>query len=99
MQPPPLMLNGPPQNIAAIIAVSPESRTADQQSELAKYFRSSDHELARLQAAVAESEKLQVDERLSGAGPCLGAAQQPGVFVQSMTIRRSGCPINRTSPE
>ena len=97
--PPPLMLDGPPQNITAIVAVAPESRTADQQSELAKYFRSLDGQLASLQAALAEGEKLQVDERLSGAGPCLGTAQQPCILVQSMTIRRSGCSIDQTSPE
>ena len=71
---PPLMLNGPPQNIAAIVAIPADHRTPEQQAELTKYYRSMDAELARLEAAVAESAKFDVDKRLSGAaGPRLGA--------------------------
>jgi hypothetical protein len=78
---PPLMLNGPPQNIAAIVAIAVEKRTSEQQIELSKYFRSMDGELARLQAAIAESSKLQVDQRLSGAQDLVWALINSPAFL------------------
>jgi hypothetical protein len=78
---PPLMLNGPPQNIAAIVAIAPDKRTAEQITELAKYYRSMDGELARLEAAVAESAKLGVDQRLSGAQDLVWALINSPAFL------------------
>jgi hypothetical protein len=78
---PPLMLNGPPQNIAAIVSIAPDKRTAEQITELAKYYRSMDGELARLEAAVAESAKLGVDQRLSGAQDLVWALINSPAFL------------------
>jgi hypothetical protein len=78
---PPLLLNGPPQPIAAIVAIAPDQRTADQQAELAKHFRSTDGEYARLQAAVAQSEKLTVDQRLAGAQDLVWALINSPAFL------------------
>jgi hypothetical protein len=78
---PPLMLNGPPQNIAALVAVPAAQRTAEQQAELTKYYRSMDGELHRLEAAVAASAKLDVDKRLSGAQDLVWALINSPAFL------------------
>jgi len=49
----PIQLQGPPENVAKVVAVEPGKRTKEQQAELANYFRSQDAELARLKAEVA----------------------------------------------
>ncbi|MEX2112193.1 MAG: hypothetical protein WD845_03360, partial [Pirellulales bacterium] len=77
----PLMLNGPPPNIAAIVALPADKRTADQQAELARHFRSTDTELARLEAAVVESAKLHVDQRLIGAQDLVWALINSPAFL------------------
>ncbi|HVC94391.1 MAG TPA: PQQ-binding-like beta-propeller repeat protein [Pirellulales bacterium] len=48
--PRPVRLADPPAAVAAILAIAPESRTAEQQAELTKAFRAQDAELARLTA-------------------------------------------------
>ena len=78
---PPLMLNGPPPNIAAIVAISPDKRTPEQQVELARHYRASDAELARLEAAVTQSAKLHSDQRLTGAQDLVWALLNSPAFL------------------
>jgi hypothetical protein len=78
---PPLMPNGPPRNITAIIAIAADQRTPEQQAELARFYRSTDAELARLEAAVAESAKLHVDQRLTGAQDLVWALINSPAFL------------------
>ncbi|MEX2140241.1 MAG: DUF1553 domain-containing protein, partial [Pirellulales bacterium] len=78
---PPLMLNGPPANIAAIVTLPADQRTPEQQAELARHYRATDAELARLEAAVAESAKLQVDQRLTGAQDLVWALINSPAFL------------------
>lgn len=63
----PLRLQGPPAPIAAILAVAPEARTAEQKAELAKHYRAIDAELQHLQALAAEASKQPDAYRLLGA--------------------------------
>jgi hypothetical protein len=77
----PLMLNGPPQNIAAIVATPADKRSAEQQAELVKYYRSLDGELVRLEAAVAESGKVALDKRLAGAQDLVWALVNSPAFL------------------
>jgi hypothetical protein len=63
----PLSLQGPPAPIAAILAVAPEARTAEQKAELEKHFRSIDTDLAGLQRAAAEAAQQPEGYRLLAA--------------------------------
>ncbi|HXT58544.1 MAG TPA: DUF1549 and DUF1553 domain-containing protein, partial [Pirellulales bacterium] len=63
----PLRLEGPPAPIAALLAVAPDARTAEQKAELTKHFRALDPELARLTALATESGKQPDAYRLLGA--------------------------------
>src|SRR5207249_4884363 len=62
----PIMLNGPPDAIMQILAIESPKRTEAQVAELAKYYRSLDTELARLQQTVNDFGKPG-DKRLLGA--------------------------------
>jgi hypothetical protein len=59
-------LNGPPDTLARILAIDPSKRTAEQQAELTRYYRSQDAELLRLMQAVNEFGQPP-DRRLLGA--------------------------------
>jgi hypothetical protein len=63
---PPVPPEGLPDQIAAIVHLPQERRTAAQKTELANYFRSRDTELARLQRELADH-PLPRDPRLIGA--------------------------------
>ncbi len=52
--PGPFKLQGPPDAVAAIFTVPEEQRTPEQKDALARYFRSQDKELARLQKEVTD---------------------------------------------
>ena len=75
------MLDGPPPNIAAIVALPEDQRTAEQQVELARHFRATDAEFARLQTAVTESAKLNSDQRLTGAQDLMWALLNSPAFL------------------
>jgi hypothetical protein len=60
-------LQGPPAPLAAILAVAPAQRTAEQNSELAKQFRAQDAEWTRLTALVAQDSQKPDAYRLLGA--------------------------------
>jgi hypothetical protein len=62
-----LRLEGPPAPIAALLAVAPDARTAEQKAELTKHFRALDPELARLTALATEAGKQPDAYRLLGA--------------------------------
>jgi hypothetical protein len=78
---PPLMLEGPPAEIASIVAIAPDQRTPEQQAELAKHFRATDSEFARLNAAVDQSAKLHSDQRLTGAQDLVWALVNSPAFL------------------
>jgi hypothetical protein len=63
---PPFSLMGPPEAMARILRSEPDQRTGKQKAELAKYYRSLDTELARLNQAV-ENHYVPADKRLLGA--------------------------------
>jgi hypothetical protein len=63
----PLKLQGPPAQVAAILAVAPDARTPEQKTELANYYRSIDAELIRLQQAATDTAKQPDAYRLLGA--------------------------------
>jgi hypothetical protein len=62
---PPLSLKPLPDNLAKILAVEADKRTAEQKAELTRYFRSRDPQLATLQQAAAEIAPP-ADKRLLG---------------------------------
>lgn len=62
---PPVTLKGPPEAIAKVLGIEPDKRTDADKAELARYFRSLDSELARLQRELAESAPPS-DKRLLG---------------------------------
>jgi hypothetical protein len=78
---PPLMPVGPPPSIAAIVALPKDQRSAEQQAELTRHFRASDAEFVRLQTAVAESAKLNSDQRLTGAQDLVWALLNSPAFL------------------
>jgi hypothetical protein len=63
----PLSVQGPPQNIAVILAASAGQRTDAQKAELASYFRSLDPQWGRLSQVAANLENLAGNKRLVGA--------------------------------
>jgi hypothetical protein len=63
--PVPFKLEGPPEPIAKILNIEPPKRTPEQQTELTKYFRSLDPQLANLAKIVADHPKP-ADKRLVG---------------------------------
>jgi hypothetical protein len=63
----PIMLDGPPDAVAKLLAVPADKRTNEQKAELARYYRSLDSELARLNQIVADHPKPPSDKRLLGA--------------------------------
>jgi len=63
---PPISVDGLPDAVAKILAVVPEKRTAQQRTELANYYRSTDAEWMRLQQDLARY-PLPGDKRLLGA--------------------------------
>jgi hypothetical protein len=79
--PPPLALTGPPDAIAAILAVPSAERSDEQRAALAKFFRANDSELARLETALAENAKLQSDPRLMGAQDLVWALINTPAFL------------------
>jgi hypothetical protein len=79
--PPPLSLTGPPEAVAAILATPSADRSAEQHAALAKFFRASDAELARLETALAENAKLQSDPRLIGAQDLVWALINTPAFL------------------
>ena len=50
--PRPLRLEGPPAEIATLLAVPADARTAEQKDRLAEYFRANDEEYQRMRASV-----------------------------------------------
>lgn len=62
---PPISLTGPPANLAAILAIEADKRTAEQKATLESAYRAQDAELARLKAEVA-SFGMPVDKRHPG---------------------------------
>ncbi len=77
----PLMLTGPPEQVAAIVAVPLVKRTPEQRAELEKYYRSIDGELTRLQNGLSEASKLDVDKRLAGAQDLVWALINSPAFL------------------
>jgi hypothetical protein len=63
---PPIPLQGIRDHIAKIVALDPDERSAEQQAELTRYFRSSDEEWVRLKQALADHPKP-LNQRLLGA--------------------------------
>jgi hypothetical protein len=64
--PPPLKLDGPPENISKILHLSPDKRTAAQKTELINHFRTNDGEYAHLTKEL-ERHPFPPDKRLLGA--------------------------------
>ncbi len=56
-----------PANVAAIVALSPETRSPEQQAELAEFYRSQDAGWVRLREAVKQAAEQQKNVRLTGA--------------------------------
>ncbi|MEX0977547.1 MAG: hypothetical protein WDZ48_01770, partial [Pirellulales bacterium] len=65
--PQPLNMPSLPANIAEILAIAPDSRSAEQKSALAAHYRTLDGEWVRLRAAVTSAEGQQKNIRLTGA--------------------------------
>ena len=63
---PPILLNGPPAPIAAILNTEPDKRTPEQKAEMTRHFRAQDAEYGRLVQRVAEY-PAPVDKRQPGA--------------------------------
>jgi hypothetical protein len=64
---PPVGLNTPPDAVVRILQIPPGRRTAEEASELSKYFQALDSELARLRQALADQPKPPADKRALGA--------------------------------
>jgi hypothetical protein len=79
--PPPLSLAGPPEEVAAILAVPSADRSAEQNAALAKFLRANDSELVRLENAIAENAKQQSDPRLMGAQDLVWALINTPAFL------------------
>jgi hypothetical protein len=78
---PPVQLQGTvPENIAKIIDVPKEERTADQEKAVANYVRSIDQELARLQRAV-DSYPVPPSPRVLGAQDLAWALMNSPAFL------------------
>jgi len=74
----PVLLNGPPKEIVAIIAVPADKRNAQQKTKLMEYFKSVDSDLKRHQQAVAISKKPRpVDPKLKQLRDQQAAAKKP----------------------
>lgn len=56
-----------PAEVAQILAVAADQRSAEQHAKLADHYRSQDSELAQLKQAVSEHEKQKSQSRLKGA--------------------------------
>jgi hypothetical protein len=63
---PPLTFQGPPKEIASLLKVPAEKRTAAQKAQIRRHYEAQDKELARLRGELAEYGKP-VDERQPGA--------------------------------
>ncbi len=63
----PIRLATLPENIAKLISIPAEKRSDAQKSELGAYYRSLDHEFARLTQAVAQHANDRANARLLGA--------------------------------
>ena len=81
--PRPLGQSGPPANVAAILGVAADQRTAEQKVELSRYFRSLDGKWNELNQAVASSANQSINKRLLGAQDlaCQPCDQQPIVLI------------------
>jgi hypothetical protein len=62
---PPVSFAGPPEAVAQVLAIEPEKRTDAQKAEVARFYRTLDPELARLNRELAEH-PLPPDKRLLG---------------------------------
>jgi hypothetical protein len=76
----PLELDGPPENVAKLLAIEPDQRTPEQKAELTKIYRAQDAELARLQRVLAERGKPG-DPRLIGAQDLMWALLNSKAFL------------------
>jgi hypothetical protein len=63
---PPIQLDGVTDPIAKILALAPETRSAQQSAEVSRYYRTTDPEWVRLNQALAEHPKP-LNQRLLGA--------------------------------
>jgi hypothetical protein len=77
----PVRLEGERADIARLIAIPIEKRSAAQKAELAKDYRSLDSELARLQLAVAQHSNDRVNARLLGAQDIVWALINSPAFL------------------
>jgi hypothetical protein len=74
----PILLDGVPPHIAAILACPADARDDQQKAELTQYFRSIDSDLKTRQQAVAESKKPRpVDPKLQGLRDRLAEVSRP----------------------
>jgi hypothetical protein len=77
----PIRMEGEPAKVARLLAIPPAKRSALEKSELTKYFRSIDPELARLQLAVAQHSNDRANARLLGAQDVVWALINSPAFL------------------
>jgi len=65
--PRPLMLNGPPAEVAPLLAKPADQRSPEEQARLTAYFQKQDGELTRLRTLVEKSAQANANPRLTGA--------------------------------
>lgn len=77
----PIHMEGVPANIARVLLMPSDKRTVAQRDELAKYYRSIDPDLARLQLAVAQHSNDRANARLLGAQDVVWALINSPAFL------------------
>jgi hypothetical protein len=79
--PRPIRLDSRPNELAAIVAIEPEKRTAEQQQKLADAYRASDSEYQRLKSEVAAAEAERANRRLYGVQDLAWALINSSAFL------------------
>jgi hypothetical protein len=79
--PRPIRLNQQPSELAALVAVAPQQRTAEQKQKLAEAYLATDSEYQRLKAAVAAADSERGNRRLFGVQDLAWALINSSAFL------------------